>query len=400
MQISRPLFSIWLLLPVLLTACSDDAGDPGSIPGSTASTSTGVTPDTPTSAGPSSAGDSSSTSITSITSTTSGGEDAGSTEFADPGPVCGDGIQGANEGCDDGEGNGPYGWCTETCELNVCGDGKILVGMEGCDEGPLNLDTGYCRSDCQLGVCGDGFLFAGLEECDATEASEAYGQCDANCTINRCGDGHLDPGFEECDEGPNNGIDEGELGKVGCDLECGLAGRRLFLSSKKFNGDLGTRVGADLACQNMAEAANFKRFDRFRALLADAEADPSDFVIEDPAGRPFILPSGLILAASFAELLKNGPGDGVTMTETGETLHTQKVWTNLNVTGTAYLKDPASTCADWSSSDFAMTARVGRNATPPGDAAALATWQSQKQWFSLETRNCNSACRIYCIEAT
>jgi len=397
MQISGPLPFTWLPLLVLLTACSDGAGDPGPNPGSTGDTSTGESPDTPTDAGPSSSGDSSSTSIT---STTSGDTGAGSTEFADPGPSCGDGIQGPNEGCDDGEGNGSYGWCTETCELNVCGDGKVLVGMEGCDQGPLNLDTGYCRSDCQLGVCGDGFLFTGIEECDATEASEAYGQCDATCTINRCGDGHLDPSFEECDEGPNNGVGEGERGKVGCDLECGLAGRRLFLSSKLFDGNLGTRIGADLACQNMAKSVDFKHFDRFRALLADAGADPADYVLEDPAGRPFILPSGLILAASFAELLKAGPGNGVTTTETGETLHTERVWTNLNVAGTAYLKDPASTCANWTSADFTKSARSGWNAPPPGDAAALATWKSQKQWLSLETRVCNSAYRIYCIEAT
>ena len=399
MQISRPLPFIWLALPVLLTACSDGAVGVGLMPGSTGDTSTGESPDTPTSAGPSSSGDNSSTD--SPTSTTSTGDtSAGSTEFADPGPICGDGIQSPNEGCDDGEGNDSYGWCTETCELNICGDGKVLVGMEGCDQGPLNLDTGYCRSDCQLGVCGDGFLFVGIEECDAAEASEAYGKCDANCTINRCGDGQLDPGFEECDEGLNNGVGDGELGKVGCDLECGLAGRRLFVSSKLFDGNLGTRIGADLACQNMAKAVDLKHFDRFRALLADADADPSDFVIEDPAGRPFILPSGLILAASFAELVKDGPGDGITMTETGETMHSKKVWTNLNVAGTAYLKDPASTCANWTSSDFARTARTGRNAPPPGDAAALATWKAEKQWLSLDTRVCIVAYRIYCIEAS
>jgi len=123
-------------------------------------------------------------------------------------------------------------------------------------------------------------------------------------------------------------------------------------------------------------------------------------VIEDPAGRPFILPSGLILAASLAELLKNGPGAGITMTETGETLHAQRVWTNLNVVGTAYLKDAASTCADWSSADVAKSARIGWNAPPPGDAAALATFKAEKQWLSYETRNCNFSYRIYCIEAT
>ena len=397
MQISRPLAFTWLPFLVLLTACSDGAA--GSVPGSTGDTSTGESPGTPTSAGPSSSGESSSSTSTTSTSST-GDTGAGSTEFADPGPICGDGIQGPNEGCDDGEGNDSYGWCTEICELNICGDGKVLVGIEGCDQGALNLDTGYCRSDCLLGVCGDGFLFTGVEECDAVEPTDGYGKCDANCTINRCGDGHLDSGFEECDEGPDNGVGEGERGKVGCDLECGLAGRRMFLSSKQFTGNLGTRVGADLACQNMAKAADFKRYDRFRALLADADTAPADFVIEDPAGRPFILPSGLILTASFAELLKSGPGDGVTMTETGETLHAQWVWTNLNVAGTAYLDDAASTCADWSSADVAKTARVGRNAPPPGDAAALAAWMAQKKWLSEQTRSCKYAYRIYCIEAT
>ncbi len=398
MQTSRPP-STWLFLLIVLTACSDGAAGVGSVPGSTGDTSTSGSPDTPTSAGPSSSGDNSSTdSPTSTTSTSDTG--AGSTEFADPGPICGDGIQGANEGCDDGEGNDSYGWCTETCELNICGDGKVLAGMEGCDEGPLNLDTGYCRSDCQLGVCGDGFVFAGIEECDAVEPSDAYGKCDASCTVNRCGDGQLDPGFEECDEGPDNGVGEGERGKVGCDLECGLAGRRLFLSSKTFTGDLGTRIGADLACQNMAKAAKFKHFDRFRALLADAEVDPADFVMEDLAGRPFILPSGLILAASLAELLKNGPGDGVTMTETGETLYDQKVWTNLNVAGTAYLKDTDSTCANWTSADLAKSARIGWNAPPLGDAAALAEWKAENYWLSFKTLPCKYAYRIYCIEAT
>ncbi len=379
MQISH-LFHRWLV--VLVPACSTGAIDPEPDPDTTGSTSTGETPPTPTSDAPTEPG---STSTTSPESTSTGTLD--NTSLVDPGPPCGDGIQGPGEGCDAGDANDDYGKCTTTCQLNVCGDGHVLLGTEACDEGSNNVDTGYCRTNCELGTCGDGFLLAGLEECDAGPGSEAYGECDASCEINRCGDGQLDPGFEECDAGINNGSG-GELGNVGCDLDCGFAGRRLFLSSQIFDGDLGTRAGADLACQNMAAAAKLPHPDRFRALLADAEVGPADFVEDDPDGRPFILPSGLVLANSYADLIKNGPGDGVTMTETGQPLNKLRVWTNLNVAGTAYLKNVSSTCASWSSNDNAESARNGLNAPAPNDAAALAEWRAAKHWLSFTDLNC------------
>ncbi len=397
MSLLSPRSHPWLHFSALLLACSDDSAGAGPDTGQAASSSTGGAPDTPTQADPSSSGADPSPS----SSTSQDDPGTGSTGFADPGPVCGDGVQGPKEGCDEGEANDDYGFCTHACQLNVCGDGKVLVGVEGCDEGAANSDTGYCRADCQLGVCGDGFVFAGLEQCDAGDRpSEAYGQCDASCTLNRCGDGHLDPGFEECDDGADNGVGGGRGRLAGCDLDCGFAGRRLFISSQTFDGDLGTRAGADLACQNLAKAAKYKHPDRFRALLADAEVGPADFVADDPGGRPFILPSGLILAADYPALIAGGPGDGVVMTETGETLHAAKVWTNLNVAGTAYLKDAASTCAGWSSADLTKTARVGLNAPPPGDAAALAEWKAGKQWLSYITKPCKNLHRLYCVEAT
>jgi len=333
-----------------------------------------------------------------------GSSQASTSADASTGPTgtCGDGVQDPGEGCDAGADNGPYAACTDLCQHNVCGDGRVLAGVEGCDEGPANVDDGYCRSDCQLGVCGDGFVFAPVEACDAGEANgPVYGQCDEQCSINRCGDGELDEGFEECDAGEYNGTKRGgEVGLAGCDLDCGFAGRRIFLSSQKFTGDMGTRAGADLACQTMANEAAFPRWDRFRALLADSDGGPNDFVLPDPEGRPFILPTGLILAADYPALLQSGPGAGVTTTELGETLYKQQVWTNLDPFGDAYLVDPASTCAEWSSAADAKSARGGYNAIPPGDAAALAEWKSKKQWFSYANLNCVKSYRIYCIEAS
>jgi len=317
--------------------------------------------------------------------------------------TCGDGILDPGEGCDDGVDNAIYAACTDACQPNICGDHKVHIGIETCDEGSENVDTGYCRSDCQLATCGDGFLFAALEACDAGQANgPEYGQCDDKCTINRCGDGELDAGHEQCDDGALNGSgDPGEFGQAGCDVDCGYFGRRIFLSSQEFTGDMGTRAGADLACEIMATQAGFKDTYKYRALLADTKGSPNSYVVPDPdgLGRPFILPGGLIVAASYPELIKLGPGEGVTTTELGEMLFKKMVWTNINPAGDAYLEDPASTCAEWSSADKLKSARAGINAVAPGDAAALAEWKANKHWLSAVSLSCSAPYRIYCIEA-
>ena len=361
------------------SSSSDDDGPPGGVPTGT---------DTDDAPGPGTTGEATST-----------GSSTGSVGVE----VCGDGIVDPGEGCDEGAANGPYAACTDECEPNVCGDGHVFLGVEGCDEGAGNVDTGYCRSDCQLGVCGDGFLLAGLEACDAGGANgPTYGQCDSTCTINRCGDGELDVGFEECDEGALNGSGGGgEMGVAGCDSDCGFAGRRIFLSSQTFTGAMGTRAGADLACETMAYAAGLRHSERYKALLADTSGAPNDFVVVEPADdRPFILPTGLVLAASYPDLLKAGPGAGVTTTELGEVLYDKKVWTNVNPFGGAYLENAASTCASWNSADAIHSARAGYNAVAPGDAAALAEWKFKKQWLSFSNELCNLSLRIYCIEAS
>lgn len=50
--------------------------------------------------------------------------------------VCGDGIVGLGEECDDAENDGGYGECAKGCKLGAyCGDGIIQAG-EDCDDGP------------------------------------------------------------------------------------------------------------------------------------------------------------------------------------------------------------------------------------------------------------------------
>jgi hypothetical protein len=312
-------------------------------------------------------------------------------------PVCGNGMIDPDEGCDDGAANSDYAACNAVCQPNVCGDGDLHIGVEACDEGSANVDTGFCRSDCALNVCGDGFLFVGAEECDSGEANgPTYGGCDDACTINRCGDGELDAGDEECDDGERNGSSGGDGGMAGCGLDCGFSGRRLFLSSQFFNGDMGSRAGADLACQNMAAAAGLLHATSYRALLGDSLASANTMFADDTSGLPFIDPSGMILAASYPELIELGPGMGVTTTETGEIVHYARVWTNLGPFGDAYLLDPEHTCGDWTSATLTKSARAGHNAVMDDD---VPEWQAGRHWLSYETRTCAKQARIYCVEA-
>ena len=120
---------------------------------------------------------------------------------------------------------------------------------------------------------------------------------------------------------------------------------------------------------------------------------------EDPGGRPFILPTGLLVATSFAALIDGGPGDGITTTETGEVVLKAGVWTNLNPFGAAYLLAPDDTCSSWTSANEEQFARIGENALPPGHPG-LGKWKAERQWLSFFSKRCWEKYRVYCIEAT
>jgi fibro-slime domain-containing protein len=63
-------------------------------------------------------------------------------------PICGDGIVGIGEECDDGKNDGGYGECSPGCVLGeFCGDGIIQPG-EDCDDGNA-VDGDKCGSACR-----------------------------------------------------------------------------------------------------------------------------------------------------------------------------------------------------------------------------------------------------------
>jgi cysteine-rich repeat protein len=94
------------------------------------------------------------------------------------------------------------------CTPAVCGDG-IVGGDEQCDEGSSNRgDYGGCRADCTYGsFCGDSHLDPG-ETCDAGVNTTHYGLsgCAPGCVpAHFCGDGIVDVhDGESCDSGPTS----------------------------------------------------------------------------------------------------------------------------------------------------------------------------------------------------
>ncbi|WP_050431335.1 DUF4215 domain-containing protein [Chondromyces crocatus] len=68
------------------------------------------------------------------------------------GGVCGDGLLGVGEECDDGNTDNADG-CLATCRVARCGDGFLRAGVEQCDDGNAN-EGDCCSSACvPTGLC-------------------------------------------------------------------------------------------------------------------------------------------------------------------------------------------------------------------------------------------------------
>ena len=141
--------------------------------------------------------------------------------------ACGDGVQTADEECDNGANNtGAYGGCNANCTLaSRCGD-AVVNGAEQCDDG-INRSTyggaaRACGAGCRFtGYCGDGNIDSSAgEQCDNGTAMNtgAYGGCTSTCILApRCGDG-IASAPEQCDQGAQNG---GAICSSTCTLKCG-----------------------------------------------------------------------------------------------------------------------------------------------------------------------------------
>lgn len=339
--------------------------------GTSAGTSTGessTAPDVPT-AGASADGP---TSTSSTGTSTSGDGPGGSSSGLDTttGSVsdCGNGIVDANEECDDGVGaNDDTRFCTKSCKLNVCGDGKLFVGWELCDQGVGNSAEygSLCGSDCTPGA--------------------------------RCGDHKLQSEFETCDLGPNNGGEKGDEQGILCNTSCRAQQLRGFVTATTFTGNLGGLDDADLKCRDAAAAAGLAEPERFHALLSTGNIDAKERFKDVAASLPYVLVTGKKFGDSFAALIDTGPlGEGIAATETGAPLYQRYVMTNTKPGGTSY--SSAEHCNGWTKADAALDARIGFNAVPMNEPE-WKDWKNNQAWIGATSITCDKYLfHIYCLE--
>jgi len=106
-------------------------------------------------------------------------------------PSCGNSTLEVCETCDLGAQNDNNGSCTEICQLNVCGDGYVHIGVEPCDRDEIAPGFDQCPSG-----------YEGFPICNNDPASAHF---DGTCTLSAVPSG--------CDD-----IDECALGTDNCDL--------------------------------------------------------------------------------------------------------------------------------------------------------------------------------------
>ena len=117
--------------------------------------------------------------------------------------VCGDGMLGGDEACDNGADNGDDKMCKSDCTLQACGDGFLGPG-EACDDGNAVNDDA-CSNTCVPAACGDMVVQMG-EACDDGNLDNT--DACVTCKAAACGDTYVQAGVEGCDDG-NQANDDG-----------------------------------------------------------------------------------------------------------------------------------------------------------------------------------------------
>ncbi|HEY0138884.1 MAG TPA: hypothetical protein VGB85_32585, partial [Nannocystis sp.] len=280
------------------------------------------------------------------------------------------------------------------------GNGELDPG-EQCDKGHGNNSdsTSYCTLHCQVAVCGDGLVHVGVEACDhgIDNNDFLYDACGTDCARTKfCGDGEVN-GPEECDRGEANGSDDKDADSVPCSASCTHASLLVFLSSVTYTVyELGgSAYEADGRCRDLAEAGMLANHQNFKAWISDKFSSPFDRFTPTP-GLPNALKNGLRVADDHAQQITTGPLTGITITEKGETIYNAKVWTDTKPDGTVF--DPTLACENWTTNSALKKARVGRSGVDKADLAEWNKFKSEQQWTTYLTLGCHSKYHLYCFE--
>ena len=232
---------------------------------------------------------------------------------------------------------------------------------------------------CDGGICQDGVCQAPDPNptCETTCAGCCFdGQCYPGDTNANCGtDGAL------CAACPSDDVCTAE-GVCGPPPTCGTGGPCLvFVTSVTPNGNLGGLDGADALCQSLAAANNLPG--AYRAWLSDETGSPSTRFIQSPG--PYRLLDGTTIAANWADLTDGALQAPIVITEQGDVVVGEEVWTNTRADGTG--NSATRHCHDWTTVDSGV-GQIGW------------VWANNvEDWTDARTTSaCSAGHHLYCFQ--
>ena len=155
----------------------------------------------------------------------------------------------------------------------------------------------------------------------------------------------------------------------------------VFVTSMKYDGNLGGLGGADERCEALAEAAGLGG--EWLAWLGDGTDGPATRFAQQQA--PYVLVGGGVVAEGWPDLIDGTIGVPIDHDETGMALPTADdmvVWTAVFHTG----GNPTPVnCTGWTAADDSVV--------PTGLASATDTG-----WTVFAPRACDELHRLYCFE--
>lgn len=154
--------------------------------------------------------------------------------------------------------------------------------------------------------------------------------------------------------------------------------KRIFVTSTSTNGNLSGLAGADLRCQNLADAVPLGG--TFKAWLSDGTTSAASRL--NQFASYYVLVNGVRVANNWADLTDGNLMARINITESGATV-AGSVWTNTTRTGAI---NNTRHCTNWT---------VGTSAQPGSEGT---TGNADYSWTDETYNNCNFSRRLYCFE--
>jgi hypothetical protein len=158
--------------------------------------------------------------------------------------------------------------------------------------------------------------------------------------------------------------------------------KTVFVTSVRFNGNLGGLKGADDKCQAQAnDPASIVPSGTYLAWLSDGTDSPNTRFTK--SSHPYLLPDGTKIAENYTDLTDGSIQHFINIDSTGKTVGQNPFWTGTNQDGTTV--QPLRTCNGWKDLYTNAYGTIGST------GHTLTTWSSQTMQ-NCKTQRSRLAC--------